>query len=195
MKKEIEKRVAALCNEAGTKAAAEAQAGIAARLCGEYDQLMDNGADEITAYREILEKLDKVREEIDRLPRTEEEAKAEGKRRRYRSLGTLMLEISFIIWALALTSYFYISFRYGYWHLTWLLFLWALCGQTILEMISKYNKGRPVPQILRIGLTVLLWLIVLITYFLVSFFTGAWHLTWIIFIVGGLIQTAILALL
>ena len=195
MKKEIEKRVAALCAEAGTKAAAEAEDGIVERLCGEYDELMAGGDDEITAYREILTKLDKVREELDRLPRTEEEAEAEGKRRKYRSLGTVLNEISFIMWAVVLTTYFYVSIRFGYWHITWLMFLWALWGQTILEMISKYNKGKPIPQILRAGLTVILWLIVLITYFLVSFFTGAWHLTWIIFLVGGLFQAAILAFL
>ena len=195
MKKEIEKRVAALCEETGTKAAEEARDGIVRRLNNEYDELVAEGTDEITAYREILTKLDKVREELDRLPRTEEETESEGKRRKFRSLGTVLNEISFIMWALALTTYFYVSFRFGYWHITWLMFLWALCGQTILEMISKYNKGKPIPQVLRIGLTVILWLMVVITYFLVSFFTGAWHLTWIIFIVGGLFQAAILAFL
>ncbi|MBN1891982.1 MAG: hypothetical protein JW780_04310 [Clostridiales bacterium] len=33
-----------------------------------------------------------------------------------------------------------------------------------------------------------LWPLILITYFLVSFSTGAWHVTWVLFIAGVMIQ-------
>ncbi|MEG1657382.1 MAG: hypothetical protein RR292_07890 [Christensenellaceae bacterium] len=36
-----------------------------------------------------------------------------------------------------------------------------------------------------------IWPIVLVVYLLVSFLTGAWYITWILFVTGGLIRKII----
>jgi hypothetical protein len=41
--------------------------------------------------------------------------------------------------------------------------------------------------------TSFLWLLVLIVYFAVSFLTGDWHITWLVFIVGAILQQVITA--
>lgn len=38
------------------------------------------------------------------------------------------------------------------------------------------------------------WSLILVVYFLVSFLTGAWHITWIIFLIGGAIDSLLKAI-
>ncbi len=51
-----------------------------------------------------------------------------------------------------------------------------------VEPISKEEKKR---SIIRKNVMSAMWTIVVAVYLLVSFLTGAWHITWIIFIIAG----------
>ncbi len=51
-----------------------------------------------------------------------------------------------------------------------------------VEPISKEAKKR---SIIRKNVMSAMWTIVVAVYLLVSFLTGAWHITWIIFIIAG----------
>jgi len=44
---------------------------------------------------------------------------------------------------------------------------------------------------MRGAISTALWSLILVLYFIISFTTGAWHITWVIFIVGGLLESLI----
>lgn len=60
------------------------------------------------------------------------------------------------------------------------------------DMVEQYkeerhrdNKSKGV----RAAVSSLIWTLALTVYFLVSFLTGAWHLTWIIFLIAGCVES------
>jgi len=50
------------------------------------------------------------------------------------------------------------------------------------------TKGR---KQMRSAISTALWSLILVLYFIISFTTMAWHVTWIVFIVGGLMESLI----
>lgn len=49
----------------------------------------------------------------------------------------------------------------------------------------KNNKDEAVLG----SVSTLIWMLVLVAYFIISFKTGAWYITWVIFLIGGSIQS------
>ncbi len=47
-----------------------------------------------------------------------------------------------IIWSLTLVIYFFVSFTTNDWHITWLIFLIAVCVQSVAELIFSLRKSR-----------------------------------------------------
>ena len=43
----------------------------------------------------------------------------------------------------------------------------------------------------RVAPVALIWTLVLVAYFIISFNTGAWYITWVIFLIGGSIQSIV----
>jgi hypothetical protein len=58
---------------------------------------------------------------------------------------------------------------------------------------DDYDLGRVSEQkrMLFKSVSSLLWLAITIIYLLVSFTTGAWHISWIIFLIGSFVQQSI----
>ena len=191
MEKEIKKRIDNICDEVGSESAMQAKSETVEKLLTEYHNKINSGKSEIEAYREIVSDLDEVREELDKLPKTEEE---KTDRKPFKSIATLIWQISFVVWAIALSTYFYVSVKYNIWHLSWLIPVWALMGQVLLEMILRFNKGKSLSHVLKVGLTIILWMLVVSSFIAVSIITGAWHMSWLIFLFGGVFQLLIIAI-
>lgn len=51
---------------------------------------------------------------------------------------------------------------------------------------SKYTNNKD--KVVREAISVIIWMLILILYFLISFTTMAWYITWIIFLIGGCVQ-------
>jgi len=64
-------------------------------------------------------------------------------------------------------------------------------SETIVEDFREWQAGTHERKQLRSALSSALWSIVVVAYFIISFTTHAWHITWIIFIIGGLIESLI----
>ena len=86
------------------------------------------------------------------------------------------------IWLLTTALYFVLSFATGAWHLTWILFLIAPAVSSILNAVldAKSHPGSG-----RGAVIAALWLLTTAFYFVLSFTTRAWHLTWIVFLIAG----------
>lgn len=106
--------------------------------------------------------------------------------------------ISTLIWTVGVAMYFIISFLTNAWHLTWILFplIAAVNGLVGVFVAMKLDPqpqytNRFNPQ-LRKSISGIIWAVGLALYFIVSFTTFAWHITWVIFLiipaVNGLVK-------
>lgn len=190
MKKELQKTIKQLCEEVGTAAAAEKMEDLTNDLTEEYDKRVRAGMNELDAYRDVLKNIGKIREMLEALPKTDEDTERRERETGRKNLERILGKISTCMWLCTVIVYFLFSFAYpGTWPYSWLIFLWSSIGQIILGMVKKVNRGRPLKKVMKGGLSGTLWLGITIIYFLLSFATGSWHLTWLIFLVGALLQT------
>lgn len=54
----------------------------------------------------------------------------------------IMGAVSCIIWTAALVAYFLISFTFGGWHITWVIFLIAACVQSVAVLINSLRMDK-----------------------------------------------------
>lgn len=190
MKKELVKTIKQLCDEVGTAAAAQKMEDLTEDLSEEYDKRVRAGMDELDAYRDVLKNIGKIREMLEALPKTEDDIERKEREGGRKNLERILGKISTCMWLCTVIVYFLFSFTYsGTWSYSWLIFLWASIGQIVFDMVKKYNRGKSLKKVMKSGLSGILWLGITIIYILFSFATGAWHLTWLIFLVGALLQT------
>ena len=56
---------------------------------------------------------------------------------------------------------------------------------TMVENFKEWNQKEQSRKSLRRAVNTIIWSLTLIAYFVVSFSTGAWHITWILFLMGA----------
>ncbi len=194
VKEQLGKKVRQLCENMGT-ASAEAKADeLAAEVEAEYERRVASGMAQIDAYKAVLANIDKIEALLRELPETEAE-QAERRERMSRKewnkkLSAVQGRLQSLWWLLTVIFYFWYSFTFGDWHLSWLTFLSSSIGSIIIDMLFDYNKGVPKKKVFG-RLHGILWLAVVIAYFLISFASGDWHITWLIFIFGAVIESIV----
>lgn len=191
MRKEIYKTIKSLCDEIGTEAAYSQAEKITSDLEREYDERVKAGMSELDAYRDVLRGIEKIEEMLKSMPKTDDEAARENRKADLKRLKRTLGSISSWMWIITVIVYVLFSFKFGYWHLSWLIFLYSSILQNIINMVSKYNSGKSLRRTLKSGLSSILWLLTVILYFLISFTLGGWNVTWVIFLIGTLIQKII----
>ena len=105
--------------------------------------------------------------------------------------------ISGLIWAIGLAVYLIVSFLTMAWHITWVIFpILGAVNALACAMIPAENPS-PVQRNRRLKKSVssMIWAIGLALYFIISFATMAWHITWLIFPIIGAVQRLVRAIL
>ena len=64
-------------------------------------------------------------------------------------------------------------------------------SDTMIEEFKEWKSETRERKSLRSAISSALWTTIVVLYFIISFTTGAWYITWIIFIVGGAIESFI----
>lgn len=83
------------------------------------------------------------------------------------------------LWLLIVAVYLACSFSSGLWRYTWILFLIGAALQCLIDFFTaKTRQGK------RAAVGGSIWLILVVLYFSLSYLTGRWDVTWIIFILG-----------
>jgi hypothetical protein len=106
-----------------------------------------------------------------------------------------------LIWAVGLGIYFLTSFTTRAWHITWVIFpilgaLEDLVKALVRNYEAKHNEFVfPNRQRVKKGIRKLIWAIGLAIYFLFSFATGAWYMSWLIFPIIGAVQGLTMAIM
>ena len=130
-----------------------------------------------------------IREMLESLPDTAEDEEKKSRETGRKNLEKILGKISTCMWLCTVIVYILISFTSGAWNYTWLIFLWSSIGQILLDMVKKVNRGKPLKKVLKGDGSAIFWLIVTTVYFFISFASGAWHLTWLVFLAGAALQT------
>lgn len=89
-----------------------------------------------------------------------------------------------MIWAIGLAVYFIVSFATMAWHVTWVIFPITAAVKGLVRVLM----GDDSPKALRKSIGGLIWAAGLAVYFILSFATGAWFVTWVLFPVIGAVQ-------
>lgn len=106
-----------------------------------------------------------------------------------------------LIWALGLGVYFLISFTTNCWHITWVIFPILGALDSLVSSIIRNQEALhsdvmfPSKQRVRKAIGKLIWAIGLAVYFLFSFATGAWYMSWLLFPIIGAVQGLTIAVI
>lgn len=61
-------------------------------------------------------------------------------------------------------------------------------ADTIVEEFKEWNHNQEKTKAIKSSLNMILWMVVLVLYFMISFLTYAWYITWVIFLIGACAQ-------
>ena len=105
--------------------------------------------------------------------------------------------ISGLIWAIGLAVYLIVSFLTMAWHITWVIFpILGAVNALVCAMIPAENPtALRRNSSLKKGINSMIWAIGLALYFIISFATMAWYITWLIFPITGAVQGLVRAIL
>lgn len=113
----------------------------------------------------------------------------------------LAKSISGLVWAVGLAVYFIISFATLAWHVTWVIFPILAAIEKLLITIIQNREALttdvrfPSRTKLRKNIGSVIWSIGLAVYFIISFATNAWYITWLVFPITGAVQGLVIAIL
>lgn len=98
--------------------------------------------------------------------------------------------ISAFVWAIGLVVYLAVSFLTGAWHVSWVIFpiLGAISNLVCALLPAENPLAGQQKRRLRKGVRDLIWAVGLAVYFLLSFATMAWYITWVVFPIVGAVQ-------
>ena len=98
--------------------------------------------------------------------------------------------VSSLIWAVGLAVYLVVSFLTMAWHITWVIFpiLGALNALVCALIPDENPSAAQQNKRLKKGINSMIWAIGLALYFIISFATMAWYITWLVFPITGAVQ-------
>lgn len=98
--------------------------------------------------------------------------------------------ISAFVWAIGLVVYLAVSFLTGAWHVSWVIFpiLGAISNLICALLPAENPLAGQQKRRLRKRVCDLIWAVGLAVYFLLSFATMAWYITWVVFPIVGAVQ-------
>jgi len=62
---------------------------------------------------------------------------------------------------------------------------------TLVEEFKEWNSSQKKKKSIQASVNTIVWMTILVLYFLISFTTMAWHITWIMFLIGACAQAIV----
>ena len=59
---------------------------------------------------------------------------------------------------------------------------------TVVEEFKEWNSSQKKRKSIQASVSTIIWMMTLVLYFLISFWSMAWHITWLIFLIGVCVQ-------
>lgn len=161
-------------------------------LTEKYNDLIEEGKTNTEAYNEVISGIGDTTELINSLN------KPEPKTNEYRKRTALVVSVSVFIYILSIVAVIVLAetgapdFAIASGFLT--LVAIATCLLIYHFMSLPKNNEVEIKQTkkesnkVKDGINAIIWITVVIIYILVSFLTSAWHITWVIFLMGVVVQ-------
>lgn len=205
MKERLRKHIEALFEETPvTKRTIELKEELYANSVERYEDLVGDGIEQEDAYKTVISSIGNIHELIDSIVLEEENAKSDNEL--YKKFA-LLKSIAASLYVLSFVVFFGVLFFNGNG-------LLAIIGAALVciapvginvytsNMIPKYKKSsnnvvedfrewqsnKDSNKEIKDAVSGIIWLVTVIVYFLVSFSTGAWYITWVLFLVAVCIQ-------
>ncbi|MEG2882081.1 MAG: permease prefix domain 1-containing protein [Christensenella sp.] len=154
-----------------------------------YNDLRETGVSEEEAYEIVKGSIGDVEELISSAQEAECKPQEPHKDTKHKAFKEYMGAMWLIITAL----YFLISFATRAWHITWVIFIIGVAVEQCIRAIfcTEDEQGGTNGEKRKKIYTSVFWMFIVIIYFVLSFATHAWYLTWIIFLIGAAINSII----
>lgn len=169
-----------------------------------YGELRAGGMDEETAFATAISYIGNVDALINEYSKDEDAQRLEGEERKYDNIRAILLSVSVALYILSVVPVILFN---GSSLAVCMMFAMIAVATGII--IYRANMKRPhwnsrsdardseQPSAERksekSSVSGALWAIVVLVYLLVSFLTGGWHITWIIFLIGVAVDNIITA--
>lgn len=103
-----------------------------------------------------------------------------------------------IFWTLVTVAYFLVSFHYGNWHVSWVIFLIGAAGSQIINVLMNLRTPAidtvPLTQErkrLEGAINGLLWVLAAVLYVCAGLFFQLWATFWVIFLIAGAVSLVV----
>lgn len=185
MRDKVDRYIKSLFYDApANKKIAEYEKELSAECLLRFDNLVAEGKSEQEAFQIVISEIGDVESKIEELdePEPYKPYEPEPEPEIPESKKQLFAVMSSGLWLIMIMFYFIISFASGAWHSTWTIFILASVFQTLLRLYfipkgSRHNFVAPI-----------LWTSAALLYFVLSFATGKWEITWLIFLFVAIVQ-------
>jgi hypothetical protein len=189
-----------------TKKTVELKEEILQNLIDKYNDLIAEGKNEDAAYNIAVASIGDISGLIEELnvPNNPEETEAQRKRSAILvSLGVVLAIASFIPHFIFKNDNIACIFMFAFWAAAAGLFVYNgmtkpkynKMDDTLVEEFKEW-KAKSNEKNSSFGMFSLsLWLITVAFYIVISFATGAWHITWIVFLIAAAINTLLKAII
>lgn len=177
-------------------------------LIEKYNDLINEGKSPEAAYNIATASVGDVNELIEQLKSKEvytKEYENNQKVVQKSNMSMIFTTISIVLYILCPVPLFIFQNEYG---LILLLVIVAIAtgfniygrylspkyskkDSTMVEEYKEWKSNNKEKNELKKSICGIIWSITLVIYFLVSFITGAWYITWLIFIIGGIVQSIV----
>lgn len=173
-----------------SRALDELKEELIATLLERYQEYLSNGLNEEDSYRKAIESIGDCKETVN-LIESNIDKKTKVLRTRMAIWGSILY------WLTVSTIFLTVSMITQKWIYTWIIYPVAAAIYLCIALAIVFPKGRSLGKNSRIRISVILsfLIITLGVYFLVSFFSKMWAITWVIFLIGfslGMICDAIM---
>ena len=122
------------------------------------------------------------------------DSKEENEDDREKPESELVKSVSGVLWAVGIGVYLLFSFTSRAWHITWVIFPILVALDTLVSTIIENRESHQSEHLsadkqkVRKSIAKLIWAVGLAIYFLFSFATNAWYISWLIFPIIGAVQ-------
>lgn len=180
-------------------------------LIDKYSDLRDEGRSEESAYNIAVAGVGDVRGLIDEIERRSGNADEgqERSRERARKKSATLVAAAVALYILCVVPVILISNRFG----VILMFLFVAAAtalliyngmtkskyvrmdETVVEEFKEWKAATDQKRQTFNALSSALWAVCVVAYFILSFATGAWHVTWILFLIAGAFNAVLKAVM
>lgn len=175
-------------------------------LIEKYNDLLAEGKSEEAAYNIAAASIGDISDLIDQLNKDIKTDPSETEKQRKKS--ALLVSIAVMLFIVSTTPIF--IFNYSKLGLVLMFIIWATAtglliyngmtkpkynklDDTLVEEFKEWKASSAQNNSVFRAISSALWLLAVVVYFILSFFTGAWYITWVVFMISAAINSIIKA--